>query len=100
MFTGLVCADNGPTLPSRKVAIVLPLLKQISGKDAYPQIEKILGKPDRDIGSGVYVYVFGLDDDTTLIIGTDRNKVFHISRIGYGIKGSEDIFPLTKPQLF
>lgn len=93
LFTGFVRAGNAPKLPSRKATVVLPLLKQFSQKDTYPKIEEILGKPDMDIGSGIYIYVFRLDDSTSITVGTaDRNSVFGISRTGHGVNGTQVIF--------
>jgi hypothetical protein len=98
LLTGFVHGDGPPILPSRKAIIVLPLLKRFSSKDTYSKIETILGKPDVDIGSGIYIYVFRLDDSTSVTVGTpDRISVFGIKRAGYGVSGTQVIFARKHP---
>jgi hypothetical protein len=93
LFPGLDRAEGTPTLPSRKAVVVLPLLERFSKGDDYSKIEKILGKPDMDIGSGIYIYVFRLNDSTSVTVGTpNRNLVYSIRRTGHGIDGTQIIF--------
>ena len=35
-----------------------------------PEVTAKLGKPDRDVGSGLYVYAYRLNDGTDLLIGS------------------------------
>jgi hypothetical protein len=74
-----VCADNPPTLPSRKASVVIPLLNQISPKDSpesvFNQITKILGKSDGGFSGGPTGnfwddYPYQLDDKTVVDVGT------------------------------
>ena len=88
----LAHASDASSLPSRKAAVVLPLLKKISKEDTYSKIEKILGISDMDIGSGMYVYVFRLDDSTSVTVGTNHETVFYIYRAGYGVNGQQVIY--------
>jgi hypothetical protein len=77
--------------------VVLPLLKQFTKEDSFAEIQKMLGKPDLDIGSGIFVYVFRLDDSSSVTVGTaDRKSVFYIERTGHGIDGTQVIFALNK----
>jgi hypothetical protein len=86
-------ATDAGSLPSRKADVDLPLLKQFSSKDNYSKIEQILGKPDKDIGSGVYIFIYLLDDSTSISVSTpDRNTVFGISRFGPGINHFQTIY--------
>jgi hypothetical protein len=97
LFPAFVHATDASSLPSRKAAVVLPLLQKISSKDDYPKIEQILGKPDMDIGSGIYVYVFRLDDSTSVMVGTsDPKSVFYIHRTGHGVDGEQVIYKKYK----
>ena len=90
-------AADVSSLPSRKADVVLPLLKQFSKEDTYSKIEKILGNPDMDIGSGIYVYVFRLDDSTSVMVGTsDHKSVFYIHRTGQGVDGEQVIYKKYK----
>jgi len=93
VFSGVVRADGEPTLPSRNAAVVLPLLRQFTKADPYSKIETILGKPDTEEGSGIYINGFRLDDSTIVTVGTtDRVGVMSIDRSGKGIKGHEVLF--------
>jgi hypothetical protein len=67
-------AARGDILPTRKATIVIPLLKSISAKDNYSEIEKILGTPDSDIGSGIYIFSFKLDDGSMIYVSTSNKK--------------------------
>lgn len=41
--------------------------------NTYDDITKAFGEPDRDVGSGIHIYVYELDDGTEVWIGyTDR----------------------------
>jgi hypothetical protein len=97
----LVCADDTPTLPSRKAKVVVPLLQQLSPKDS-PQsildrIKKILGKADSSESGGpktnFLIYCqYGLDDDAEakVIVAYRRNEVTGLAQfITVAIRGSE-----------
>jgi hypothetical protein len=93
LISSLGRATDTAALPSRKAAVVLPLLKQFSKREGYPKIEKILGKPDMDIGSGLFIYVFRLDDFTTVSVSSpDGKSVFSIRRAGRNITGTQVLF--------
>ena len=71
-----------PTLPSRNPEDVLPLLFPFDNSKSYSEIEAILGLPDYDHGSGIYVLYFTLIDSTSIIVGTpDKNSVMYINHV-------------------
>ena len=47
--------------------------KYLKGDMKYSEMKLIFGEPDADIGSGIHIYVYHLDDGTKVTIGyTDR----------------------------
>ena len=71
-----------PTLPSRNPEIVLPLLFPFDETRCYNEIESILGLPDNDIGSGIYILFFQLKDSTDIIVGTpDKDTVWYMHHV-------------------
>ncbi len=75
--------------PSREVEKVMPLLSQFKEESPYDYIESILGQPDEDIGSGMYVLEFKLEDGTRITVGTpDKEEVWYIYHTGPGMDDS------------
>jgi len=56
-------------LPSRDPAVVLPLLRSFKSNPRIEDIEKILGHWDKDVGSGVYILIYRLDDGSSIATG-------------------------------
>jgi hypothetical protein len=53
----------------------------------FARLSAILGEPDRDVGSGIFVLIYDLSDGTRLKVGTaDRKSVLYVYH------GSERIF--------
>ena len=73
-------AADASSLPSRKAAVVLPLLRQFSAKDNYARVTQILGKEDSDIGAAYRDCVFRLDDSTYIAVkaSLDGKKVYFV----------------------
>jgi len=61
------------TFPSREYTFVLSALENNESWLTYEIIEQILGEPDANIGSGVYIFLYTLNDGSTLIV-TSQNK--------------------------
>jgi len=79
-------------LPSREPEKVIPLLFQFNEKLHYDYVESILGEPDKDMGSGIYVLEFRLKDKTIVVVGTpDKKEVWYIYRAGLKIN---DVFQI------
>jgi hypothetical protein len=71
----------GDILPSRDPRVVIPLLAQTSGHESVHDIECILGRPDDSFVSGFHIYVFRLDDATSVYVASpDRHRVFSLRR--------------------
>lgn len=81
--------------PSREVEKVMPLLSQCNEESPYDYIESILGQPDEDMGSGMYILEFKLEDGTSITVGTpDKKEVWYIYRTGPGI--DDDVIQVYK----
>lgn len=87
-------ADNH--LPSRDPSIVLPLLKSISKDPGIDDIKKILGNYDKDVGSGVYMLIYRLDDGSSLSVwGGSLKKLSSITLMRAG-RENVDIYKSEK----
>lgn len=53
-FTSSIYAETS-LLPSRNPELVIPNLLNFNGDKKYEDVEVILGQPDSDVGSGIYV---------------------------------------------
>ena len=49
------------------------------------QIYAIVGPPDRDIGSGLHIFEYSMEDASKVIIGCDGKKVFYVRHNGEDI---------------
>jgi len=96
LFPMLAHATNATLLPSRKAAVVLPLLKQFSPKDGYARIVQILGKEDVDAGNAIHDCFYWLDDGTNIRVRAEGNEVLSIFHQRRGIDGTQVIFALDK----
>jgi hypothetical protein len=66
-------------LPSRDPGVVVPLL--VHGPRNLAGIERILGRPDSSFISGFRIYVFHLEDATSVYVASpDQRRVFGIRR--------------------
>jgi hypothetical protein len=79
LLPAIVQADN-EQLPSRKVSVVLPLLKQFSDKDGYGRITQVLGKEDWDCGNAYRECFFRLEKSPGIMVkaSLDGKKVYFI----------------------
>ncbi len=93
LAVGAVAAS---TLPSRDADAVLPLLKKLPAPPKIAAVEEILGHRDRDIGSGIYVLIFRLSDDSTITLGSLDGKVALWIRRSTAGREAEAIFDATK----
>lgn len=85
------------SLPSREPGKVMDLLSRFNENKHYEYVESILGTPDNDFGSGIYVLEFKLQDGTNIIVGTpDKEAVFYIYRSGPGIRKEVQIYKKTE----
>jgi hypothetical protein len=74
-------------LPSRNPKLVIPYLLKFNEDKKYDDVELILGHPDSDVGSGIYILKYELEDGTLITVGTaDKKEVLYIHRSGQGIK--------------
>jgi len=80
LFTGIARAKDASPLPSRKTAVVMPLLQHFSPRDGYERITQILGKEDLDVGNARRECFFRLEDSAgiTVIASLDGQNVYSI----------------------
>jgi hypothetical protein len=65
------------SLKPRGLAIFKTLKKGMS----YNEVEKRVGKADKDIGSGIYVFVYVLDDNSEVLIGfKNLDSLFYVKQ--------------------
>ncbi len=88
----LSAACASPTLPSRDATIVVALLKKLDAPPRIAAVEEIMGPRDSDIGSGAYVLLFRMSDDSVITVSSVDGKT--ASRITHTRVGSaaETIF--------
>jgi hypothetical protein len=88
IFTVLLLGTLGSSLhaaelPSRNPGVVVPLL--IHAPRNLAGIERILGRPDSSFLSGFRIYVFHLEDSTSVYVASpDQRRVFGIHRSALG----------------
>jgi len=65
---------------TRDATTTLARVKQALGaRPTFAIVSEILGPPDHDIGSGIYVLVYNLSDGTRLVVGTsDKKSVLYV----------------------
>ena len=67
--------------------------RRIDSRMSMKQIIRICGVPDKDVGSGIHIYVYNLSDGSLVRIGTPDNKrliyVTHVLQNG-------DLHPIIK----
>ena len=79
-FTFSILGKDNNQLPTRNHKIVLPIIKTLKNGDSISEVEKVLGKPDADIGSGIFILIYKLDDGTSISVGSaDGNKILYIN---------------------
>lgn len=61
-------------LPSAKSDVVMPILKKFKPHMKFQDLIKILGDDYTDIGSGIYVLAYKLDDGSSITVGTVAKK--------------------------
>lgn len=73
--TGL-CESN---LPSRNPDVAVPLLQKIKNGQKISKVFKILGPANEELGSGLLIWSFDLDDESIILLGSaDGEKVLYI----------------------
>jgi len=58
----------------------------------YQAIVDVFGKPDKDIGSGIYIYVYTLKDSTEIHIGY-THKILYARHIGLDDQLIDNLLP-------
>jgi hypothetical protein len=73
----IACHDGHVTKLEQIRALARPI--------AFADVTRVLGEPVGDIGSGIHIYEYTLDDGRTLRVGTpDRKRVMYIHIVGDG----------------
>ncbi len=66
--------------------------RQIEADMSFAEICALVGVPDRDIGSGLYVFVYDLDDGSVVVMGfASLSRVMYVNHVYEG--GSESLLP-------
>ena len=79
-------AAQAAALPSRDPQVVVPLLQAWREHGSFLRLEHILGRPDREVVSGMAVSVFDLRDGTSIYVKStpSHNRIYTISRSAPG----------------
>jgi|GEM_PF-2573581 len=65
----VACRRSGPVEPLSLATVQ----REVKVGMTLPELAKKIGPPLRDIGSGIHIYVYNIDDGTQLLVGyTDR----------------------------
>jgi hypothetical protein len=63
-------------------ARTLEAFQRISKETSMARVIETLGLPDKDIGSGIYIYVYELADGSQVIIGSpDGKQILYMSHV-------------------
>jgi hypothetical protein len=81
-LTALPFLIHAAPLPSRDPQVVVPMLRAWHEHGSFARLERILGKPDVDIGSAFSITLFRLADGTSIYVKAtpSRNRIYTISR--------------------
>jgi hypothetical protein len=53
--------------------------RRLTTMSTMADVKRLAGEPDGDVGSGIYMYSWKLDDDTHVIVGTpDNDKILYV----------------------
>jgi hypothetical protein len=53
--------------------------RRLTPTSTMSDVKRLAGEPDADVGSGIYVYSWKLDDGTHVIVGTpDNDKILYV----------------------
>jgi len=74
--------------------MVLPKLTEALAKNpSFDELVRILGEPRMDIGSGIHVFVYALDQGPSITVGTpDKKKILYVDR------GESRLYPTKAEQ--
>ena len=74
--------------------VAIPALtKALRGTPTFEELSRILGEPQMDIGSGIHVLVYTLDQGASVSVGTsDKKTVLYVDR------GGERLYPTKAEQ--
>ena len=57
-------------------------LRRIKSKMSMKRIIKLCGEPEKDIGSGIHIYVYELEDGSSVWVGTpDRKRIIYVTHV-------------------
>ena len=84
--------DPSPALPSRDLAVVVPLLQAFTPGKTYKDVLAILGKEDLDTGSASPVATFRLTDGSSIHVSTRGSSVsgWSVREITLHIKNADE----------
>lgn len=83
IILGLVSAFIAPKFFNKTTDAKILYLKQISNNNKkLNDVFKCFGKPDAEIGSGLFIYKYSLDDGSKILIGSkDNDTIMYIKQI-------------------
>ena len=74
-----------------------PTLAAFSGlpRDiTFPDLVRKVGESHDDTGSGIHIYRYHLPDGTTVLVGTDRQRIFYVTHLSGAARTR--LFPNSK----
>ncbi len=83
LFACILCTCDNPQQEIQNKEFSWEDFRDFLSKDTdYPTIVAKFGLPDRDIGSGIHIYVYELNDSTEIWIGYVSNIMYarHIDK--------------------
>ncbi len=82
IIIGIISAIIAPKLLNRAKDAKIIYLEQISTNHNLNDIFNSLGKPDAEIGSGLFIYKYTLNDGSKILIGSqDNDSIMYIKQI-------------------
>jgi hypothetical protein len=74
----LACNPQQQTRPQRPMKD-LAHFRLLTKDSTMSDVKRLAGEPDGDMGSGIYVYFWKLDDGTQVLVGTPDNiRLFYV----------------------
>ena len=67
---------------------VVPRLGKLGARPSFAQVTAILGRPDKEVGSGIHIYAYKLSNGDTIRVGTADNQ--HLSYIDH-LQGKKEV---------
>ncbi|MCP3932010.1 MAG: hypothetical protein GY705_23300 [Bacteroidetes bacterium] len=82
IILGLIAGFIAPKLLDKNKDAKIIYLEQISKNHTLNDVFKSIGKPEAEIGSGLFIYKYTIDDGSKILIGSkDNETIMYINQI-------------------